>query len=153
MADAYLTALTMLSRRELSEAQIRTRLARKEFPDDDIQAAIERLRQDGTINDRRVALAAARMESTIRHRGRARVIQKLRTLGIDGDVVASAVSEVFEEVDEGALLDRAFERRLKGKAPKELDEKGRARIVRGLAGQGFPIEAILKRLRRTGPDE
>ena len=147
MADAYITALTMLSRRELSEAQIRTRLARKAFEDDDIEAAIERLRQDGTINDRRVALAAARLESTIRHRGRARVIQKLRTLGIAGDVVESAVNEVFEEVDENALLDRAFERRLRGQAPKDLDEKGRARIVRGLAAQGFTIGDILKRFR------
>lgn len=137
MADAYLVALTMLSRRELSEAQIRTRLARKEFEDDEIETAVEQLRRDGTINDRRVALAAARLESTIRHRGRARVIQKLRSLGIDGDVIESAVNEVFEEVDEGALLDRAFERRLRGKAPKDLDERGRARVVRGLAGQGF----------------
>ena len=147
MADAYITALTMLSRRELSEAQIRTRLARKAFEDDDIEAAIERLRQDGTINDRRVALAAARLESTIRHRGRARVIQKLRTLGIAAEVVESAVNAVFEEVDENALLDRAFERRLRAHAPKDLDEKGRARIVRSLAGQGFSIDAILRRLR------
>ena len=151
MADAYLVALTMLSRRELSEAQIRTRLARKEFEDDEIETAVEQLRRDGTVNDRRVALAAARLESTIRHRGRARVIQKLRSLGIDGDVIESAVNEVFEEVDEGALLDRAFERRLRGKAPKDLDERGRARVVRGLAGQGFSIAAILKRLKGT-PD-
>ena len=151
MADAYLTALTMISRRDLSEAQIRTRLARKEFEDDDIEAAIARLRQDGTINDRRVALAAARLESTIRHRGRARVIQKLRTLGIAAEVVESAVNAVFEEVDENALLDRAFERRLRAHAPKDLDEKGRARIVRGLAGQGFSIDAILRRLRGS-PD-
>lgn len=151
MADAYLVALTMLSRRELSEAQIRTRLARKEFEDDEIKTAVEQLRRDGTINDRRVALAAARLESTIRHRGRARVIQKLRSLGIDADVIESAVNEVFEEVDEGALLDRALERRLRGKASKDLDERGRARVVRGLAGQGFSIAAILKRLKGT-PD-
>ena len=137
----------MLSRRELSEAQIRTRLARREFEDDEIEAAVERLRQDGTINDRRVALAAARMESTIRHRGRSRVLQKLRTLGIDADVAESAVNEVFEEVDEGALLDRAFERRLRGQDPKNLDDKARARIVRGLAAQGFRFEAIMKRLK------
>ena len=147
VADAYIVALTMLSRRELSEAQIRTRLARKQFPNDDIDAAVERLRQDGTLNDRRVALAAARLESAIRHRGRSRVLQKLRTLGIDGEVALSAVNEVFEEVDEGALLDRAFERRLRGQAPTDLDEKGRARIVRGLAAQGFAIGHILKRFR------
>ncbi len=152
MADAYIVALTMISRRELSEAQVRTRLARKQFTDDEIEAAVERLRQDGTLNDRRVALAAARLESAIRHRGRSRVIQKLRSIGIDGDVAESAVDEVFEEVDEGALLDRAFERRLRGRAPRDLDEKARARIIRGLAGQGFAIDAILKRLKST-PDK
>ena len=137
----------MLSRRELSEAQIRTRLARKQFDHDDIDAAVERLRQDGTLNDRRVALAAARLESAIRHRGRSRLLQKLRSLGIDSAIAESAVNEVFEEVDEGALLDRAFERRLRGQAPKDLDEKGRARIVRGLAAHGFTIGDILKRFR------
>lgn len=141
----------MLSRRELSESQVRARLARKEFEDDEIEAAVERLRQDGTINDRRVALSAARLESAIRHRGRARVIQKLRSLGIDSDTAESAVNEVFEEVDEGALLDRAFERRLKGTAPAELDDKARARIVRGLAAQGFPFDAIMRRLK-ANPD-
>ena len=147
MADAYIVALTLLSRRELSEAQIRTRLARREFEADEIEAAVERLRLDGTINDRRVALAAARMESTIRHRGRARVIQKLRTLGIDGEVAEAAVNEVFEEVDEGALLDRAFERRLRGQDPKHLDEKSRARILRSLAAQGFTFDTIMRRFK------
>jgi len=141
----------MLSRRELSEAQVRTRLTRKEFAADEIDAAVTRLLADRTLNDRRVALAAARMESVIRHRGRSRVIQKLRTLGIASEVAESAVNEVFEEVDEGALLDRAFERRLRGQLPKDLDEKARARIIRGLAGQGFSIDAILKRLKGS-PD-
>ena len=153
MPDAYIVALTMLSRRELSEAQIRTRLARKEFEDDAIEAAVERLREDGTINDRRVALAAARLESTIRHRGRARVLQKLRSLGIESGVAEAAVNEVFDEVDEGALLDRALERRLRGHDPKDLDEKARGRIIRGLAAQGFAIDAVLRRLRRTNADE
>ena len=58
------------------------------------------------------------MESAIKHRGRARVIQKIRQAGIDGDTAEDAVREVFEEVDESALLDRALERRLRGKTPK-----------------------------------
>ena len=147
MPDAYTTALMLLSARELSEAQLRTRLTRRQLDAAEIESAIQKLRHDGTLNDRRVALAAARLESAIRHRGRARVLQKIRQLGIDGSIAESAVNEVFEEVDEGALLDRACERRLRGQPPRDLDEKGRARIVRGLAAQGFAIEAILKRLR------
>ena len=147
MADAYIVALTLLSARELSEAQLRTRLKRRQIDGDDIDAAVSRLKSDGTLNDRRVAVALARMESAIKHRGRARVLQKIRQAGIDGDLAESAVREVFEEVDESALLDRALERRLRGKAPKDLDDKARARIVRALAGQGFQLDAIFKKLR------
>ena len=75
MADAYTVALTLLSARELSEAQLRTRLKRRQIDDEAIAAAISRLKQDGTLNDRRVAGAIARMETSIKHRGRARVIQ------------------------------------------------------------------------------
>ena len=147
MADAYLTALTLLGSRELSELQLRTRLRRRKFDQDTIDEAIARLKQDGTLNDRRVAVAAARLESSVRHRGRARVLQKIRQLGIEGATAEAAVGEVFADVDETALLDRALERRLRGRAVKDLDEKVRAKIVRALVGQGFSIEAILKRMR------
>jgi regulatory protein len=146
VADAYTVALTLLSARELSEAQLRTRLKRREIDADDIESAIARLKADRTINDRRVALAIARMESSIKHRGRARVLQKIRQAGIDGDLAEDAVREVFEEVNEDELLDRAMERRLRGTAVADLDERGRARIARGLAGQGFSLDAIFKRL-------
>lgn len=147
MSDAYITALTMLSARELSEAQIRTRLKRREFDADAIDEAIARLKTDRTLSDRRVALAIARMESAIRHRGRARVLQKIRQAGIDDETAEGAVREAFEEIDENELLNRAFERRLRGKAATDLDEKGRARMIRGLVAQGFRVEAILRRLK------
>jgi regulatory protein len=147
LADAYTVALTLLSARELSESQLRTRLKRREIDADDIESALARLKSDRTLDDRRVARAIARMESAIKHRGRARVIQKVRQAGIDGDTAEEAVREVFEEVDENDLLERALERRLRGKAPRDLDEKGRARIVRGLVAQGFGMGAILRRLK------
>ncbi len=137
----------MLSARELSEAQLRTRLKRREFDAAEIDEAISRLNADRTLNDRRVALAIARMESAIKHRGRSRVLQKIRHAGIADDTAEEAVREVFEEVDEEAMLDRAFERRLRGKTPRELDDKGRAKVIRGLVAQGFRFEAILKRLK------
>ena len=147
MSDAYLVALNLLSARELSEAQLRTRLKRREFEADSIEAAVARLKADRVLNDRRVALALARLESAIKHRGRSRAIQKIRQAGIDGDTAEAAVRDVFADVDEDALLDRAVARRLRGKTPRELGEQGRARVVRGLVAQGFGLEAILKRLK------
>ena len=147
MEDAYIVALTLLSARELSEAQLRTRLKRREFEPTAIDAAVARLKDDRTLNDRRVALAIARMESAIKHRGRSRVIQKIRQAGITSDTAEDAVREVYEDVDEEALLDQAIERKLRGQTSKDLDEKGKARIVRALAGQGFRLDAILQRLK------
>jgi regulatory protein len=147
VADAYTVSLTLLSKRELSETQLRARLTRRKLDPDDIDQAIGRLKADGTLNDRRVAVALARMESTIRHRGRARVIQKVRQAGVDSDTAEEAVREVFADVDEGALLDRALERRLRGKSKRELDDRGRARVVRALVAQGFSLERILKKLK------
>ena len=66
MADsAYLTALKQLARRELSEAQIRQRLSRRGFTPDDIDPAIARLRQDGSLDDARVAAAIARSQLSL----------------------------------------------------------------------------------------
>ena len=45
--------------------------------------------------------------------------------------------EVFEEVDENELLDRASSGGCGAKRSTDLDEKGRARVVRGLVAQGF----------------
>jgi len=148
VADAYTVALTLLSARELSESQIRARLKRRKFDADDIDSAVSRLKETRTLNDRRVALAIARMESSIKRRGRARVIQKIRQAGIDGETADDAVREVFQDVDENDLLDQALERRLRGKTVKELDDKGRARIMRALVAQGFSFEAVMKRLRK-----
>ena len=147
MDDAYIVALTLLSARELSESQLRTRLKKREFEADEIDAAVARLKEDRTLDDRRVAGAIARMESAIKHRGRARVIQKVRQAGIDSDVAEQAVQAVFEEIDEDALLDGAIARRLRGKSAGELDERGRARLIRGLAAQGFGLDAIFKKLK------
>lgn len=146
MADAFTVALTLLSARELSETQLRARLTRRQHDPDDIDRAIARLKDDRTLDDRRVARALARMETAIKHRGRARVIQKIRQAGISAAIAEDAVKEVFEDVDENDLLNRALEKRLRGTAARDLDERGRARIVRGLMAQGFRLESILKKL-------
>jgi regulatory protein len=146
--SAFQIALTLLSGRELSEQQLRERLARRKCDSNDIDDAVARLREDGTLNDGRVALAVARRESAVRHRGRARVLQKLRQLGIAESIADQAVDEVFGELDEDALLDHALERRLKGASVDRLDANARARLVRGLMAQGFRTADILKRLKR-----
>jgi regulatory protein len=146
--DAYTTALTLLSRRELSAKQLRQRLARRQFDTDEIETVIERLTRDRTLDDRRVAVAAARMEATIKRRGRRRVLQRIQQLGIGADIAKTAVDDVFADVDERRLLEQAIERRLKGADPRTLDARQVARIARGLVAQGFEPGVVYARLKR-----
>ena len=133
---AYLSGLKMLARRELSEAQVRSRLARLQFEPDHIEEAVERLLQERAVDDRRVALACARTEVRLRQRGRARVVRQIESLGIGRDIARAAVTEVFAELDEAALLEQALDRRLRRGAT--LDDPATARRVhRYLIAQGF----------------
>jgi regulatory protein len=145
--QAYIAGLTLLARRELAEAQLRQRLVRRKFEPDDIDAAIARLRQEQAIDDRRTAVACARTELRVKHRGRARVVRHIESLGIARDVARDAVAEVFGEIDEGELLEQALNRRLR----HGMDLSDAAvfrRLHRYLLGQGFDPERVTTLLRR-----
>jgi regulatory protein len=146
MADAYVVALTLLARRELAEAQLRNRLAKRKFDDDDIDAAIRRLRRERALDDRRTALACARTQVRIKHRGRGRVVRQIEALGIDRDIARDAVAEVFAEVDEHALLEEALDRRLRH-GLSLTDPAAFRRVHRHLLGQGFDPGRVTALLR------
>jgi regulatory protein len=144
-ADAYLAALHMLGRRELSEAQIRQRLARKGYPADEIDDAVARLRDSRALDDARVAEAIARTETAIRGRGRHRVLRRIEAAGIGRADAQHAVDAIYSTVDAGALLGAAIAKRLRGRTRLE-DDAERQRLYRYLVGQGFDIDAILRAL-------
>ena len=148
--DAFTLALTLLSRRELSTAQLRERLARRKVDPSEIDAVVARLSADRTLDDRRVAIASARLESAVRRRGRRRVLQRVRQLGIDDETARAAVDQAFGDIDEAALLDEAVARRLRGRSPRDLDAKGVARVVRALVAQGFDAGKVYALLRGRG---
>ena len=148
---AYVVGLTLLARRELAEAQLRMRLARRQFDQEDIDNAVVRLRLEGALDDRRTALACARTEVRVRHHGRARVLRRIESLGIARDVAREAVAEVFADLDETELLEQALERRLRHGLALN-DPRAVQRMHRYLVGQGFDPSAVTGLLRRRGAE-
>lgn len=145
MAGAYLTGLRMLARRELCEAQVRTRLERRQFGADDIDEAIGRLVRERALDDRRTALACARTEAHLKHHGRRRALRQIETLGIDRDLAREAVAEVFADLDEDDLIAQALSRRLRHQS---LEEAATVRRVhRYLLAQGFDAARVHAALR------
>ena len=145
--SAYAAGLAMLSRRELSEAQIRERLRRKEFEPETIEAAVTRLREVRAIDDRRVATSAARTEANIRSRGRGYVLRRLQSIGIGPELAKEAVDEVFGALDETALLERALARRMRGRNARVQDQAQFRRLLNQLVRQGFPPSAVIAALK------
>lgn len=145
MSTSYIDALKMLGRRELSEQQVRQRLARKGHAPDEVDEAVTRLKAERALDDSRVAAAIARTETSIKRRGRLRVKQQIQQAGISGEVAKQALDAVFEDVDDDALLEAALGKRLRhGRAIE--DDREFQRLYRYLATQGFESGRILKAL-------
>ena len=122
--NAYVDGLRMLARRELSEAQIRQRLARREH----------------------TAEAIARTQSSFKRRGKLRIRRQIEQAGIAPATARTVVDEVFESVDQDAQLQASLATRLRGRG-RIADEREFARLYRYLIGQGFEVDTVLRALR------
>ena len=147
MSDGtYLAALKMLARRELSEAQLRQRLLRRQHNSDAIDAAIARLKVDRSLDDARVAGAIARSETGLRKRGRYRVTRQIEAAGIAPSIAKRVVDETFAAIDGDDLLVQALGRRLRGRT-SIADDREFQRLYRYLVAQGFEPDRVLALLR------
>jgi regulatory protein len=141
--------LLLLGRRELSVSQMRSRLLDREHSAEETDAAIAKLIETGALDDRRVARAFARTASKVKGRGRLRVTRELHAMGISRDIASEAVAEVFGELDERAMIQRAIQKKLRGgRTPQTLQE--RARLYQFLMRQGFTPDAVSAALRNVG---
>ena len=138
--------MRMLSRRELSEAQVRQRLARQRHNEEEIDDAIAKLKSERAIDDTRVAEAVARTE-TGKRRGKQRVKRQIESLGISSATARRAVDEVFESIDPEALIASALAKRLRGNATIS-DDREFQRLYRYLVGQGFDADQVMRTLDR-----
>jgi SOS response regulatory protein OraA/RecX len=141
--DPYGLSLKWLALRELTERQLRQRLAARQVPGGSIDEVVRTLQSNGT----RTALAAARTDALVKRHGRFRVSQHLAALGIARDLARRVVQEVFAEIDEQELLERALARRL-GRTRRLVKDPGEYRKLYGyLVRQGFDPSAVTALLR------
>jgi regulatory protein len=145
---AYFRALRWLTGRELSEAQVRERLEQRGYATTAIGPAIQRLKDERTLDDWRAARAVARTEAKIRRHGPHRVMGKLIAMKIDRDMAKEVVRDLFGEAEEEELLDATLERRLRGKPDRLKDPSERRKILSYLVRQGFSASAASALIRK-----
>ena len=134
----------MLGRRELSEAQIRQRLASHGHGADTIDAAVSQLLDERAIDDARVAEAIARRQLSLR-RGRLRVVRQIESTGIASATARRVVDDVFGTLDGDRLLEASLAKRLRGRA-QIVDDAEFQRLYRYLIGQGFESDHVMRAL-------
>ncbi len=144
---AYFRALRWLTARELSEAQVRTRLAEKGYAEIAINPAIERLLRERTLDDRRAATAVARTEARIRRHGPHRVMGKLMSMRVDRELAKDIIRDLFGEEDAQALLEKTLEIRLRGNPERLHDPRERRKILAYLVRQGFSASTASAAIR------
>jgi regulatory protein len=144
-SPAYIDGVKMLARRELSELQVRQRLARRGHEPGAIDDAVARLLEERAIDDARVAEAIARKETAARTRGKVRVRMQIERAGIAQATAKRAADEAFDGIDDEALLDGALAKRLRGR-DTVADDREFQRLYRYLVGQGFDSDRALKAL-------
>ena len=150
---AYVDALHLLGRRELSVKQLRERLLDRDHTREDVDRAIELLAENRAVDDARVASAYARTAIKIKGRGRLRVQRELHEMGIDKDVASQALAEAFGDTDERSMIVKALQKKLRGNK-KIATPAEYARVYQFLMRQGFSPGAVASALRayRTGVD-
>jgi regulatory protein len=147
---AYVDALHLLGRRELSVQQLRERLIEREHDRPDVDRAIDLLIENKALDDARVAAAYVRTALKVKGRGRLRIQREMQEMGIPKEIAAEALAEAFGEVDERALVTRALQKKLRGNQ-KIATRAEYARVFQFLMRQGFSPATVTAVLRARRP--
>jgi regulatory protein len=145
-------AYRLLALRAHSEKELGDKLRGGGFGEAIIVGVIEKCRQLGYLNDASYARQRARELAVNRLQGDRRIAADLGERGIDGEVVREALADARREISEEAAVERFLDRKLRGGQAAAMDERLKARLMRGLMGRGFPAGLIYGKLKRMQED-
>lgn len=155
-------ALSLLSVRPRSRAELRRRLERKEFQEAVIERTLAAMEELGYLDDAVFAEAFVRDRVRLKPRGRFGLLRELRRKGVAEAIAREAIDAVLEaeEISEPELALEAAgkwarrNRTALGRASRDRDErrKVRNRLYGHLARRGFSPDAIRPAMDDVLPD-
>jgi regulatory protein len=135
----YNKALDILSRRDNTEYEIRTKLKQKKYSDLEINEAINRLFDNKLLND--AEFAERYITSIIRHKevGPRWFQQKLKQKGVGESIINEAIANLLNESMQLTLIQQAIKKWQKLHAQHSADK---IRLTRFLLSRGFQAQTI-----------
>lgn len=140
-----LAALRLLSRRDYTTAELREKLLAKDHAIDDVATTLDGLRDDGLLDDRKVAANYVRSASTVKGRGRLRIARELEARGVARSLVREAL-ETLPVSDEVDAVRRFLARK---RLPTHLAAADHRRVFAQLLRRGFSADVIAQVIRET----
>lgn len=135
--DAYTTALHLLTRREHSCLELTTKLAKKGFSEESIEAALALLQDRGLQSEQRFAEQFVRSR-LLKGNGPMRIQQELHQRGIDKIMAVQSLDS--EDVDWLEVANTLYLKKYGSSAADDYQEK--ARRMRYMQSKGFPSDII-----------
>ena len=115
-----------------------------------VELVIRRLKDQGYLNDSRYAATYAALRRDNQKFGRMRIVTDLKIKGVHGDVIESAVSSTYDEVNDEQQAREYLRRK---RLAKPTDQKQAARIFRQLTRAGFRSQTIFSILKKWNVDD
>jgi regulatory protein len=135
-------ALALLSFRPRTAAELRRRLAEKDFPADVVAEVVGRLDDMKLVDDAAFAETFVRDRVRLRPKGKRLLAQELRVRGVDAETALGAIEDVMEGSDTSETdLARQAAAKWRPRAGED-PRKARARLQAFLARRGFGGDAI-----------
>lgn len=148
--ELWAYALKKLSGRAASTGEIRSALAARALEPDEIEGILSRLKDYGYLNDKRFAesFATARVENE--GFGKSRVLRDLRQHRVAPELAERAVSNVYADKDEPAMIEQYVRRKYRLAEREGLfqDDKELASAYRRLLRAGFSSGNTIRVLKR-----
>ena len=137
--SAKSVAVKLLSRREHSAFEIRDKLLKRDFAEEEITQAISELKQGGWLSDERYAEAYIRMRQQKGY-GPIRIAMELHERGVDESIVDAFIDDSEENWQQ--ILERQYLKKYKNRPVEDYNDK--AKRIRFLQYRGFPLDAIYR---------
>jgi len=144
-SKSYVAALRLLSVRARSQAEMEKLLGKKAFSEKDIATTIRILKEKNYLDDFQFAYQYSLSRATNHLMGRHRLFQKLLEKGVTAEVIRHTLEQVFNEIDEERLLEKAIGKKLKLDGPPKT-VRDLKRLYDYTYRRGFPTELIWKKL-------
>ena len=137
--SAKSVAVRLLSRREHSAFEIRDKLQKRDFDENEIAQAIVELQQGGWLSDERFAEAYIRMRQ-LKGFGPVRIAMELNERGVD-ECIVDEYLHADDEVWQQTLVQQ-YQKKYKNKVIEGYNDK--AKRIRFLQYRGFPLDQIYR---------